>query len=103
MKLAIDGITYDVRFHHLWSPERKAFVSYCYIDWQDNPDSVPFAISGEAVCSPKDQFNRSIGRKVALTRALGYYWFSENKKRRTALWKAYWTEREKLTGKKWVA
>lgn len=52
-------------------PKWNAFDSFC----------------GEAVCSPHDKFDRKIGRKLALTRAIKWAAFSREDRR--AAWKAY--------------
>ena len=53
-----------------------------------------------AACSPHDTFRRALGRKISLARAV---WQAFPREQRKAFWTAYWQEREKRTGKKWVA
>ena len=53
-----------------------------------------------SACSPQDTFSRTVGRKISLARAI---WQAFPRHERKAFWLAYWEEREKRTGKKWVA
>jgi len=43
---------------------------------------------GQAICNPKDQYNKSIGRKVSLTDAIS----GLDKQARTSVWKEYLTK-----------
>ncbi len=51
-----------------------------------------------AYCSPSDNFNRSIGRRIALTRALRAAFSREGRKE---AWAAIWEARRKVTQKPW--
>lgn len=42
----------------------------------------------EAICNPKDKFNKSFGRKLALKRALNFV----PKEERTKIWQGYLSE-----------
>lgn len=75
-----------VRFHHpqpsLESPDRHR-VTVCTLAGADVSLSV-----GEAHCSISDQFERSVGRKLALTRALSASELSRAERRE--IWLSYW-------------
>ena len=59
------------------------------------PCPLPNALTVRAVCKPRDRFQRSVGRKIALTRALkalsATMSAEAGKSYRTELWLAYWT------------
>lgn len=61
----------------------KGRCTECYIESGDD------IISAYAYCHPEDAFNKAVGRKIALTRALRAWKF--NKKLRTKIWKQYLT------------
>lgn len=73
------GKRYQVKFNHIWTgkvPEAWGpKITYCSITrWRNvNPElnaEVVLYGSGVARCSDYDQFQRSVGRKISLTRAL---------------------------------
>lgn len=84
----VDG--YDVSFERseTFSDGRRA--TYCFITVQ----GVPFA-TGVALCSASDNFDKSIGRKIALDRAAKEL-YSNNRDARRALWDAYFRARGKV-------
>lgn len=56
------------------------------------PDGSEFADSGFAACSMGDNFNRNLGRKLALTRAVK----DLPKEQRRTIWNAYHSARGKF-------
>jgi hypothetical protein len=52
---------YKISFKH----NVKEGVTSCYVNREDNDIYI-----GKAICSEEDQFNKSVGRKIALSRAL---------------------------------
>lgn len=75
---------YKVSFQHTQFPVGTWChgTTNCIInDLQDDNNSR----IGTAICSRQDQFNRAVGRKVALTRALKPF----DKETRTRFWKRY--------------
>lgn len=72
MKIDVDGQTYNIRFQH---DDRHEWTVAKIDDW-----------IGLADCSPKDQYNKIVGRKVALSRAMESGDFS--KEVRTKIWNA---------------
>ena len=61
---------------HRWPCER-----------QERPCGTSWAVEGTAWCSPNDNFERSVGRKIALGRALHALGLSYE--RRKAIWDSY--------------
>ena len=43
-------------------------------------------LSGDSICSPKDNFSKAMGRKISLKRAVLKL---ENREERRGIWKAY--------------
>ena len=82
MILQLDnGQKFDVRFtHHLDSPVPHTEVQIANCEW----DSTSYLL-GAGLCHPNDQFNKAIGRKVALARAIS----GLPRETRTQIWKAY--------------
>lgn len=62
-------------------------ISYCFIDVliDDVYDEI---VVGETLCSSNDTFEKAIGRKISLTRALHKGGF--DREFRTKVWKKYW-------------
>ena len=91
MTLRVEGKEYTITFGH----EAKCpAITICIV----RGDSL---LSKQiAACSPEDTFSRTVGRKISLARAI---WHAFPREQRKAFWQAYWREREKRTGKKWVA
>lgn len=73
-------VSFSHRQYHAWCNGHTD----CFITYVDNPEN--HAAEGRAICSALDQFNKAVGRKVALTRALKPF----DKEIRTRFWKAYW-------------
>ena len=90
---------YRVKFAHSRLPERLQFhnnplakaLTVCVIEKKDFSDGRGV---GEAWCSRKDQFSYSIGRKIALARALKASGF--DKPTRSLFWEAYFKKRGKV-------
>ena len=68
-----------------WRYDKEVGKTTCTIKYKDGEDILT---SGIAWCSPFDQFEKQRGRKVSLTRALGYGMFP-NKTTRASFWKQY--------------
>ena len=83
---------YRVRFRHsrLENPETSMFckhplahaITVCFI----TKDDVEIG-QGESACSRRDNFSRSIGRKISMARALADAKFDRDQ--RCGFWKAY--------------
>ena len=71
----------------------KINLTFCYICNKDCDD--PEGL-GYAKCSISDKFNRDIGRKISLARALKSA--DIDKEERTEIWNAY---RDMKPGKRW--
>jgi hypothetical protein len=71
-----------------WSKDKVSHTQ-CFIEFQDlkNPKKILEVRIGYAWCSPKDNFNKETGRKLALKRALDTPKLT--KEQRTEIWKAY--------------
>jgi hypothetical protein len=79
MKIQVFGKNYKVGFSYVL--DKRMTVAYI----EDLDDHVLF--ESVAVLSKKDQFNKKIGRKVALARVLKSYFSGyDNKPFRTELW-----------------
>jgi len=79
MKVTIQGKPYKVGF--AYEPEKK--LTYAFIE--DLEHSILF--QNVAILGKKDQFNKKIGRKVALAKVLkSHFGGYENKSFRTELW-----------------
>jgi hypothetical protein len=84
----------DVTYKVYWSysiVENEIRTIECSVDrWLgSNSNSVyQFVANGYAYCKPKDQFNKDVGRKLSLAKAISKF----DKSTRTAFWKAYEAE-----------
>ena len=94
MHLTVDGKEYVVSFQH----DRTLRITVCVVVEEKNVEEEPLV--GVATCSLRDNFNRAIGRKLSLARAIAEGFPRE---RRKAFWVAYWSAREKETGHQWRA
>ena len=65
----------------------------------DEKEQPVFVGRGNACCSVKDHFQYTVGRKIALTRALRVAF--PDKPLRTEAWAAIWEARKHLTQKPW--
>ena len=84
MRVTIDGQEYRVAWSY-YHPSPEASVGVGIVHCNIGCDDGPLSLYGYAVCSRRDRFNRKIGRKVALTRAI------KDKPRdfRSQVWAAY--------------
>lgn len=83
MVAVVEGVRYKVAFaygQHCWD-ER---VTYCFLKEGEGENVVGY---GVASCAPGDNFNKVIGRKLALARALKDAGL--NKAERTAIWEQF--------------
>lgn len=71
----------------------------CVLLWT-LPDGTFRQVTGDALCSSKDNFCRAVGRKIALARSLN---IAFEKPQRAVFWTHYWNERERICKKRWVA
>lgn len=85
MVVEVSGEKYKISFFHVVHGNPPS--TYCYIFPGDNKEAEPKVI-GLAILSNKDKYNKAIGRKVALTRALNYL-FPDNKEARRQVWNKY--------------
>ncbi len=65
-------------------------ATYCFI----TKDGTPFA-TGIALCSKNDNFNKRVGRKIALKRAAKEL-YPDDRDARRKLWDAYFAARGKV-------
>jgi hypothetical protein len=77
-----NGISYRVGFAYDYKDSHPV-ATHCIVRNLNNNK----IIKGSAFCNPCDQFSKSLGRKLALQRAL--CWWSD-KFDRTMFWQAYW-------------
>jgi hypothetical protein len=77
-----NGKSYKVSFIYDYK-DKHPVATHCIVKNIANEK----IIKGSAFCSPYDQFNKTLGRKLALQRVL--CWF-EDKFDRTMFWQAYW-------------
>lgn len=61
-------------------------ITICQLISVENGQEVVFA-QGESFCSPRDNFNKDHGRKIALKKALAISNF--NKSQRKLIWSSY--------------
>ena len=84
MKINVNGIIIYLGFKHKTDSKVNKRHTVCYI----KPDDISRdTIVTVAICSPKDNFCKSIGRKVALKKALKETLF--NKTERKYIWQEY--------------
>lgn len=77
-KVGIGDKEYEVRFHYT-EDKKKRRISNCEIS---DGNSMYVGVS---MCAKTDNFVRTEGRKIALTRALQFF----DREERTAFWKKY--------------
>jgi hypothetical protein len=84
----VDSLSIKVSFKHypVTEDDKISFETVCSI--VPTGQKAPF-ICGVAFCSKKDQFNKEVGRKLALKRALDRNLANWDKIQRTIIWKAY--------------
>mgnify|MGYP001578814589 FL=1 len=95
MRIIIENKTYRVIFTH--NKPHLTRTTLCVIE-EDGGQRL-FS-TGLAECLIQDNFNRAVGRKIALTRAVRQAFPREQ---RRAFWAVYWSVREQVAKKKWVA
>ncbi len=101
MKVEINSDIYLVLWkhsrqsNHISRGKTKCSIVKLYKD--ENTPLVRLLIgTGETYCSSKDSYNKDVGRKISLTRALQKI-FPSNKEIRKAFWNAYY----KMKNNKW--
>ena len=92
MKIQIGNKIVDVKWvrHHKERKKKKVVDTECVISYfsqsiEGKKTYAPVAL-GHAHQSPKDQYVRSVGRKISLTRAIKDF----DKRERTKIWGMYW-------------
>lgn len=79
----VDGNKYYVKFRHFRDVVTNLpYATKCYIE---DAKTMNVLYEGFTLCSEKDNFNYEIGRKIALSRALG----AIERAKRINFWKAY--------------
>lgn len=100
MKITVEGVSYRITFEH----DRHHACTLCAIEklreGEDKRWVQEILGAGVAACSPHDHFNRAIGRKISLARAIQAAFMRD---RRKVFWEAYWKEREQVTQQQWCA
>jgi hypothetical protein len=96
----VDGIG-KFKFSHLISGYSGFRYTTCTL--YDHPEFTN--IVGYAHCHPSDQFNKAVGRKLALTRILEHPTLKLNKAQRTKVWNAYfeWLKPKQKKNPHWKA
>ena len=64
-------------------------TTVCILDQMKDGESLDKIHKGTAYCSLKDRYNKEVGRKVSLTRALQQW----DRKERAKIWKAYFARK----------
>ena len=95
--------SWRVRFSHEPYPfpfQKYSFITTCTM--ADEEGNV--LATGVAKCKPGDNFARTTGRRIALTKAIRNLAgnFSAGRALRKKVWAEIWKERERITGKKYV-
>ena len=112
MTITVNNHHYLIRFthHHLSSEIRayrrkKAKSKYtgeewttCIIEQVNDAGELLGGYWDQAFCSLTDQFSKSMGRRISLTRVLLVMFRREE---RTLAWAAIWAARRKVTDKPW--
>jgi hypothetical protein len=75
---------YKIKWTYSSDAEGNA-ITFCHIDRENSEHAGPRI--GAAACSPNDQHNKDVGRKIALQRAMEHR--GMNKATRTKIWEAY--------------
>lgn len=70
-----DGRSFSIKFEHPTfftdrGKMRRGTYATILIVNDDDPNPGAVAVVGEAICNPGDQFNKELGRKLSLERAL---------------------------------
>lgn len=94
--IELDGIRYYVNFQHNTKDEfMNGRSTTCRIFIRDENGEPEYVFTGHAQCAKTDNFDRSVGRKVALGHALIYF----NRDVRKVFWEKYFS----ITPKKQLA
>ena len=93
MKITIDEREYDIHFRHTQDDQNNDTI--CFLT---DARTGFYISSGIANCSRRDRFNRAIGRKLSLGRAIQIGFPRE---KRAAVWAAIWAARKEQTKKPW--
>jgi len=81
MKVVVNGKEYKIWFKHtMLDGARYKALTTCWVEGAGRPWP-----GGQALCVAGDQFKKSIGRKIALSRAI--YGFTRDERRE--IWKQY--------------
>lgn len=86
-KVQIDEDEYEITFRHFSKTSHSPGTS-CFIQ------KGAFIRIGETILHPKDNYNRNIGRKMSMARALKEGFFT--KEQRTLFWDKYFEVRGKI-------
>ena len=92
MLITVNDCRYRISFQYA-EPRVTVCIIWCVEHATHNAQ-----VQKEAVCSPSDNFDRSVGRRIALTRALQATFLREERKE---AWAAIWEARRKVTQKPW--
>jgi hypothetical protein len=93
------GVVYSVSFDYTSVnadesvDNKKLKTTRCFVTWVEKPMYPMLSIAEVAICSPKDNFCKATGRKIALTKVMKNF---NDKEFRTAIWNKYFS----LTKKK---
>ena len=92
MKISANGYEYTIKFQHRRVDSGEG-MTRCLVSIGSSS-----SFEGYAFCSPKDGFNKAIGRKISLTRALAVL----PKSQRAAIWQGIFEERNRINAKPWT-
>lgn len=90
-----DGTIYLVHFRYPWHEMGEARHTCCWLHTGscvrdgDGPCQLTEQY-GTATCSPRDEFKKATGRKIALARAMAH--LGLEREARAALWTSYLTQ-----------
>lgn len=90
MRAHIDGKEYLISFHHD-NPGKRSLFGYTDCDIAEYEPGNPVAVrkvGSFAIKAPGDQYNKEVGRKIAL-QLTAHKLFPDSKESRRALWIAY--------------
>ena len=98
MLFDLNGNTYQVRFFRRNLDDKRITIADLLI--KDSEEFTHLLVNGMSICSPKDRFEKSKGRKVALAkliklltvRLIGYELTKED---RACIWEIYFKEHKK--------
>lgn len=90
MQVLTDTHSYDIEFSHIKGDDGRPFATLCLVMADGG-----FVGTGTAWCAANDQFDRRVGRKIAMQR--GLLSCVPDKKERTVIWQQYLATQKTLS------